>query len=402
MTRRNRRGARPGTRAALVCTSVLLAASCGRVTSGPAGRGGPVVALSAPYNTVLSTSVGTWAVVPMGILSQPLNTFWELFYRPRGSAKWRLVTPPGVALNGGLVLSEVAPGPLTVGIEPTNLLKFSPLAQSQVHGGSWTPGLVPGALAATPGALASSAGPRMLAVLRSGAGEIVASSGSVLNWTDVVTEHGLASLAGKSCGLTSLGSVAFSRVGTAFAGGACSEPGAVGVFARTAASWALVAPRLGGVLASQPATVLRLWSAASGSAARVGGLVASGGATTSNLVAIWNGGVPTSWTVSPPLPVGAGSHLISTSMAPSGEILALVALPHGGTRLETVQPGRSWRQLVDVPAGTAAVAIGTDGAIDALAVTGQSLFTDWRADTATGSWDRLQAVRVSVPIGSSS
>jgi hypothetical protein len=89
-------------------------------------------------------------------------------------------------------------------------------------------------------------------------------------------------------------------------------------------------------------------------------------------------------------------------MAPSGEILALVALPHGGTRLETVQPGRSWRQLVDVPAGTAAVAIGTDGAIDALAVTGQSLFTDWRADTATGSWDRLQAVRVSVPIGSSS
>jgi hypothetical protein len=360
------------------------------------------VTLTAPYNTVVSSSAGTWAAVPMGILSQPVNTFWELFYRPKGAAKWRLVTPPGVALNGGLVVSEVAPGPLTVGIEPTNLLKFSPLAQSQVHGGSWTPGLVPGALAAMPGALASAAGRKMLAVLRAGAGEIVASSGDVLNWTSVVTEHELASSAGKSCGLTALGSVAFSWNGTAFAAGACSAPGAVGVFARTASSWALVGPRLGGELASQPATVLRLWSAPSGSGAGVAGLVASGGASSSNLVAVWNRGVPTSWTVSAPLPVAEGSHLLSTAMAPRGEILALVAQADGATNLETVRPGESWHRLVDLPAGTAAVAVSADGTIDALAVTGGSLFTDWRADAATGSWDRLQAMRVSVPVGSSS
>jgi hypothetical protein len=335
-------------------------------------------------------------------LSQPLNTFWELFYRPTGAAKWRLVTPPGVALNGGLVLSEVAPGPMTVGIEPTNLLKYSPLAQRRVSGGSWSPGLVPGALAAAPGALASSAGTKMLAVVRDGGGEIVASSGDVVNWTSVVTEHQLASSAGGSCGLTALGSVAFSWHGTVLAGGACSDPGVVGVFALTTSSWALIGPRLGGVLASKPATVLRLWSAPSGSGAPVAGLVAAGGASSSNLVAIWNRGVPTSWTVSPPLPVSAGSRLLSTALAPGGEVVALVAPPKGGPDLETVRSGGSWHRLGSLPTGTATVAVSSDGTVDALAVTGESLFTDWRLNTGTGSWDRLQAMRVSVPIGSSS
>jgi hypothetical protein len=402
MTWRIRRRVRPASRAVLLCVAAVLVASCGSSTADTAGRSRPVVTLTVGYNTVLSSSSGTWAAVPMGILSQPLNTFWELFYRPTGAAKWRLVTPPGVALNGGLVLSEVAPGPMTVGIEPTNLLKYSPLAQRRVSGGSWSPGLVPGALAAAPGALASSAGTKMLAVVRDGGGEIVASSGDVVNWTSVVTEHQLASSAGGSCGLTALGSVAFSWHGTVLAGGACSDPGVVGVFALTTSSWALIGPRLGGVLASKPATVLRLWSAPSGSGAPVAGLVAAGGASSSNLVAIWNRGVPTSWTVSPPLPVSAGSRLLSTALAPGGEVVALVAPPKGGPDLETVRSGGSWHRLGSLPTGTATVAVSSDGTVDALAVTGESLFTDWRLNTGTGSWDRLQAMRVSVPIGSSS
>ena len=40
--------------------------------------------------TSIETSAGTWAVVPMGHLDQPLNTFWQLFFR----ASWRGTAGP--------------------------------------------------------------------------------------------------------------------------------------------------------------------------------------------------------------------------------------------------------------------------------------------------------------------
>ena len=49
------------------------------------------------------------AIVAMGTLSDPINTFWQLFFRPNSTSRWTLATPPGVADNGGLVIS---PSPL--------------------------------------------------------------------------------------------------------------------------------------------------------------------------------------------------------------------------------------------------------------------------------------------------
>ena len=46
---------------------------------------------------------GTWAIVAMGGPAAGENQFWELLARPAGSTRWELVTPPGVADNGGLV-----------------------------------------------------------------------------------------------------------------------------------------------------------------------------------------------------------------------------------------------------------------------------------------------------------
>ena len=70
-----------------------------------------------------------------------------------GSTHWSLVTPPGVADNGGLVESASA-GAVVVGVVPSGLLRFSPLAQSAHSGGSWAPAFLPGALAPLPDALA--------------------------------------------------------------------------------------------------------------------------------------------------------------------------------------------------------------------------------------------------------
>ena len=81
-----------------------MAAGCG---STPAAAPGSAAA-PAPPPLATSFAVGTgasWAVVEMGGPAAQHNNFWELFVRPAGAARWRLVTPAGVADNGGLVVA---------------------------------------------------------------------------------------------------------------------------------------------------------------------------------------------------------------------------------------------------------------------------------------------------------
>jgi hypothetical protein len=115
-------------------------------------------AVDAPLVSAVSTSTDSWVTLPMGDLSDPSTTFWELFHAASGSSHWSLVTPPGVADNGGLVQSSSA-GAALVGVLPSDLLRFSPLAQSADGGGSWVPAFLPGALAPVPDALAYDAAP---------------------------------------------------------------------------------------------------------------------------------------------------------------------------------------------------------------------------------------------------
>ena len=97
--------------AAVILPAVLLAAGCGSAPATP-----PPATQAAPpapsLNTSLDTSAGTWAAVVMGGSAAQYNAFWQLFIRPAGSTRWRLVTPPGTADNGGLVLAGGSgPGP---------------------------------------------------------------------------------------------------------------------------------------------------------------------------------------------------------------------------------------------------------------------------------------------------
>ena len=90
---------------------------------------------------------------PHGGPLRPDNTFWELFHAAPASSAWSLVTPPGVADNGGLVESASAdadPGRCP----PERPAALLPLAQSAHSGSSWAPAFLPGALAPVPDALA--------------------------------------------------------------------------------------------------------------------------------------------------------------------------------------------------------------------------------------------------------
>ncbi len=76
-----------------------------------------------------------------------------------------MVTPEGVADNGGLVAAG-GNGALVVGFRPSQELAYSPLATSTDAGLNWTPGLLDAALADTPGAIAVGRSGRTLALLQ--------------------------------------------------------------------------------------------------------------------------------------------------------------------------------------------------------------------------------------------
>jgi hypothetical protein len=63
--------------------------------------------------------------------------------------------------------------------------------------------------------------------------------------------------------------------------------------------------------------------------------------------------------------------------------------------------GAAWRPLPAPPHGTAVLAPGPGGALDALAVSGGSALTVFRLTTA-GAWQQTQVISVPVQLGSSS
>jgi len=112
---------------------------------------------------------GTWGIVEMGGSAAQENNFWELFARPAAGGPWRLVTPPAVADNGGLVVAAPAAGQrLDVAFRPSQGLTFSPLALTGEGGKTWATGLIDTSVADVPDALARSGG-TMLALLSDGA-----------------------------------------------------------------------------------------------------------------------------------------------------------------------------------------------------------------------------------------
>jgi hypothetical protein len=336
----------------------------------------------------------------MGTLSDPLNTFWQLFYRPNATARWTLVTPPGVADNGGLVASPspIAGGPLLAGFEPNQALRFSPLALSGNAGSSWSTGLVPGGLAAVPDALAVSSDAGFLALVRAGGGEVLRSSGDANVWSKLIGRTALASsTTGPSCGVGQLTAVALDASGGSLVGTTCRSAGVVGIFASTGGHWRLVGPRLSGQARSAATTVVRLVD----TNGAVSGLVAVGNGSTKSLIAV-AGAADGTWSVSPPLPMDGNRRIVSTGVESGGGFVVLASRRNGTFILHTeTGPGGGWRSLPAPPPGTAAVAAEPGGAVAALAVA-STKFTDWKLNAPTGTWSKVGTVMVPIQFGSSS
>ena len=386
---------------ALLCTGV--AAGCGSQAapvSAPALR-----VQTAPLSTSLVTPQGTWAVTVMGGSAAAENNFWQLFVRPAGATRWSLVTPQGVADNGGLVAAagDEQGASLVVGFRPSQGLAFSPLATSGDTGKTWTPGLLDADLADVPDAMAVAPSGQTLALLHDGGVEAAASAAAATagQWSRLTTLSALAASApGRGCGLVAVNAVSFGQNNVPMAAGSCVRRGVAGVFADRGGAWQAAGPVLPAGFGGDQVQVLGLARTAGGNAA----LLLAG----TSLLAAWSDGGR--WTVS--APVAAGDGVSASGFGPGGSVWVLL----GRGRAEAIGgPGGSWQALppapagtqvlvpagtqVPGPAGTATLAPGSGSpAYDALAVAGSRL-TVWRL--AAGAWAQVQVINVPITYGSS-
>ena len=373
------------------CGSASPAAPAAAAAGGPAAASGPTATLA----TSLGTAKDSWAIVPVS--TNP--TFWEVLVRPATSSTWRLVTPPGVADNGGLVAAAGTGNGLTVAVRSSQDLRFTPVTSTADAGASWsTDGPIGQGVASSPGALAVS-GRTLAALLGNGAVETSADAGG--SWRTLAKPGTIAaSPAGKKCGTVAITDVSTGPMpGEVLAAGGCGATGSAGLFSYSAgAGWQRLALPVSGQL-------VRLGPGAALVRAKAG------------LTALWPTAYawyayaplssPTAppadgWTTSAPLPVtsavtASGSLAGAPPTSPAG---TWVLLP-GGRAATIAGPGKQWLLLPPTPAHTTVLASGPGTSLDALAVSGDNV-TVWQLDQGSTVWARAQTISVPIQPGSSS
>ena len=399
----NRRGPRPHRRtrrlglwAVSLITSATVVSACGSANEGAIGPIPQVVAAS--LATSLETPAGTWATVPMGHLDQPLNTFWQLFFRPPSASTWSdEASALAVATNGGLVLATNAKEPLTVGIRPTNYLGFSPLITT-LNARSWTPANPIGALGDQPDALALSATGQGLALVSNGrTRKVLTSPDSLLSWRTLVEERGLAgSPAGRRCGLASLTAVSY--LGSEPLIGASCTRGTIGIFTEDRGTWRLLGHSLSSPLKASGAQVLGFERTTAGLCALVSVKVGR----SAELIVTCATERQQDWRASPALKLAGTSDVISFGPTAGQGLFVLVSDPARRRSLAVIGSRTlTWSHLQTPPSGTVTVAVSASGAVDALSVD-DTLFSDWRLMRRSHRWQRIQQSRIPIEFGSSS
>jgi hypothetical protein len=374
-----------------VALVAAAAVACGCGTSAHPGST-PASAASPPsLNTALLSPSGTWAVVVMGGSAASHSNFWQLFTRPTATTAWRLVTPPGVASNGGLVLASPGTGTVVAGFRPSQYLASSPLASTRNNGATWTPAILDGGLADVPDALAALGGGRLLALLTNG--NVKLSAPGATAWMTLATHRTVAaSAAAIRCRPGNLTAATFSPSGTPLVAANCTRPGTAGIFAYTHRAWHLAGPALPASDGRHDVTVLRLTTTSGTTTA----LLLAGTGSAAHLLAAWSTDSGASWSLSQPLPL-SDAKVTTASFGHSGAVAVILA---GNRARTTTATARSWQPLPTLPAGTATLAPGITGGWAALTVHGTRLII-WQLTPASRTWAATQAITVPIQFGSS-
>jgi hypothetical protein len=378
----------------LAATGGVAACGASAPSSASASGAGGAAPVTVSMATSLATTADDWAVVPMS--ADP--AFWQVFSRAGNSAAWKLVTPPGVAINGGIVASADGASALAVAVRPSQHLTFSPLAATANGGGSWsTSGPINAAVAASPGAFAAD-GSHLAALLSDGTVETSSDAGAT--WSTLAKSDAIAaSPAAKGCGgAVQVTSLSFGATSTEIlAGGTCGTSGTAAIFSYSSGTgWQRESLPVSGQLVRFTAGTALIKGKA-------------------GLAALWLGTGWTGYAGSAPASPPSTSRILSTSasLPVSGSVTAAGTLSDAGAwvlladgRAATASlPGTAggtprWVPLPPVPAHTSVLASGPAGSVDALAASGETL-TVWRLAPKATAWSMVQTISVPIQVGSS-
>ena len=351
-----------------------------------------------PLSSAIEADNGSWAVLPMGDLSSPLNTFWQVLHAAPESSRWSVVTPQGVADNGGLVAGASAVSTL-IGTLPSQQLRFSPLSVSTDGGSSWNPVLLPGGLAARPDALAT-AGTATGGSLAIVGTTVLRARPSFASWSPLVSLRRL-DRATPRCGVTALDAVTVAATGAPLVATGCGRGGIVAVFTPSAGSWIHVGTTLPRRLGASSTSVVRLESFGPVTTALVA--ARRSGQNANVLVALWQ--KAGAWTASAPLALPSNRSLLASSVGPGGTA-AVVVGPKSAPVAYDLVPGGAWTRLPPLPPATSALgpleaAVGSGGpSLDAFTVAGTALGV-YALTPSDTRWDKAQSIQVPLAYGSS-
>ena len=234
---------------------------------------------------------------------------------------------PGVADNGGLVESASA-GAVVVGVVPSGLLRFSPLAESAHGGSSWAPAFLPGALAPLPDALAVR---RIFTWGRhrtADGGRALSGPADLTSWSSLVTAAALRRVA-PGCGVDGLDGATVLPTGAPLIATGCLRGGQLGLFTRTASTWRRLPVTLGGALRGAATTVLRVQSTTAATTV----LVAGEPGWSAMLSWPCGGAAPRRGRWRRSLVLGSGDSVRSTAVNAAGDVAVLLSGRTGGRRV---------------------------------------------------------------------
>jgi hypothetical protein len=382
-----RRWSAPAVLAIVTFGASLTVFSAG--SSATAGSNGAHV--SPPLVGAVTESETTWATVLAGRNDRAHDLFWQLLRYSLDEKKWSLVTPPGVADNGGLMISAgTSSSQLLVGFGASQGLDFSPLALTSSNGKNWSPGGLTSRLTISPSAVALGVGGRALALTVDHDGTVMRRSGTLTSWTPLTSERQLAATTGGvTCGVNGLTGVALAGGSVSMVGTSCARAGEVGLFTNRG-GWKLMPVAVPPTLASSRLTLIRL----DGGAAMFAAMSSAG----VSLVASWASSA--TWSMSRVLHLAPNDRVLAAGTGPHAAQFVVIG---SGTseRAEIVTgPGTPWTGVPELPTGTATIAYEPDGTIDALAVDGAH-FTSWRIDPRDDRWTEAQSSTIPIVYGSS-
>ena len=364
---------------------------------GPPGAPVANPAVAVPLAGSVTTASGTWATVVMGKNDGDFDLFWQLFHLDPTTGRAALVTPPGVADNGGLmVATSTASANVIAGFGASQGLKFSPLANSVNDGKSWSQGGLPNALFAAPSVVATGRSETLALVGSSSGQAVVANAGNLTTWRTLVTKKVLsATPAGNTCDIGTLEAVALDPTGTPLVGASCRRPDTPGVFVDSDRQWHLADIPVLNALAGAAFAPLRLGGAS--------GLFLAVEKHATQLLAAWAPSSNRPWQVSPPLRLGGAGDLVASGTGPGSSQFVVVRQGRNVRAFIVAGPGKAWQALPALPAHTATITMASNGTISALTVEDTKLGV-WRLDPASGTarWTKHESITVPIVFGSSS